>query len=134
MTLQSLIQSMKTKQMFVPMALIGVCLVASTPASAAFTSFSEAPNGIAPIAVSTDPSGVTNLVENGDLQLLTPPGFSVILPGVDLGGLVDLAVSARSDAAEGIEEVPGPVVGAGLLGLIAACGGLLALARRRRRT
>ena len=199
---QSLIQSMNTKQLFVPMALIGVCLVGSTPASAAAISFSEDPAGIAPITVSTDitsstilasvesaslsvgnvtgastllfrrqmtnigamtmegggngvsdvlslfsfgpagapsvgflatfqsdtetgispppgnfPSGVTNLLENGNLQLLTPPGFSVTLPGV---GLVALAVSAQSDAVEGPEGVPEPstlaLLSAGFLG------------------
>jgi hypothetical protein len=203
---------MNAKRLFVPMALIGACLIGTTPASALMISFSEDPNETAPIAVTTDitnsfittsfesaslsvgnvtgtstllfrrqmtnmgtmtgegggngvsdvlslfgfgpagappvgflatfqsdtetgispppgnfPSGVTNLLETGDLQLLTPPGFSVTLPEV---GLVDLAVRARSDA---VERVPGPVVGAGLPGLVAACGGvLLALARRRR--
>jgi hypothetical protein len=47
---------MKRKQLFGPLALIGVCLVGTTPASAAFISFSEATD---PITVTTDIVGAT---------------------------------------------------------------------------
>jgi hypothetical protein len=50
--------------------------------------------------------------------------FVVDVRGANLNtGLVDASVA----------EVPGPIVGAGLPGLVMACGGLLGLARRRRR-
>jgi hypothetical protein len=72
------------------------------------------------------PTAVTNLLENGNLQLLTPDGFLATLPGL---GLVSLAVSARSDADEGPVGVPEPstlaLLSAGLLGF-----GMI----RRRRT
>jgi hypothetical protein len=45
--------------------------------------------------------------------------------GVFPGGTISSVEKAFS-------QVPGPIVGAGLPGLIAACGGLLALVRRRR--
>src|ERR1700738_4320247 len=43
---------------------------------------SDTETGISP-PPGNSPAGVTNWLENGTLQLLTPAGFSVTLPGVD---------------------------------------------------
>jgi hypothetical protein len=48
----------------------------------------------------------------------------------------DIRVSPGGEVSsvhKSFSQVPGPIVGAGLPGLVAACGGLIALARRRRR-
>ncbi len=84
-------------------------------------------------------TGFPRIEEDGTLQEV---GTVVTLPSGgqedrqfrdSLGNVVslpfDIGVFVQSDL-----EVPGPVVGAGLPGLVAACGALLALARRRRRT
>ena len=71
----------------------------------------------------------------------TPPLFSLTGPvakgaylvgffNTGSPGIPDWGATANSGA---LFVVPGPVVGAGLPGLVAACGGLIALARRRRR-
>ena len=47
-------------------------------------------------------------------------------------GTAQASILTNAFSVTTVTPIPGPIVGAGLPGLIAACGGLLALARRRR--
>jgi hypothetical protein len=74
---------MKRKQLFGPLALIGVCFVGTTPANAAAISFSEDPNGSATITVTTDITSptpvITTSIESASLSLGTVAGPSTLL-------------------------------------------------------
>jgi hypothetical protein len=58
---------------------------------------------------------------------LTGNVLTLSVPSLGVGQTITL------DAVFSINAVPGPIVGAGLPGVIAACGGLIAWARRRRK-
>ena len=89
--------------------------------------------------------GTQTLTANGATCQAGPPASAGVVSGCNpllnitalpknsyIVGFLEQSGGNIATALSGALLVPGPVVGAGLPGLIAACGGLLALARRRR--
>jgi hypothetical protein len=58
-----------------------------------------------------------------------PAGIGIYALAAQPAAAVSITLNASGS---GADAVPAPIVGAGLAGLVAACVGLLALARRRR--
>ena len=79
------------------------------------------PNGSA-VKLSTSDNNSTHSISFAAVASISVQDDLAIFPGGSV-------TSIHKD----VSQVPGPIVGAGLPGVVAACGGLLALARRRRR-
>jgi hypothetical protein len=112
----------------------------TAPAATPINDFHLALDGVGgPVGAVTDGATLTlpggtliatlSSSDNGLHSVTFAPVQSLVVQddiGVGPGGIV-------TSVHKSFSQVPGPIAGAGLPGLVAACGGLLALARRRRR-